>query len=133
VSTPLLLRNVITYRVDDTEWIRLQGLKATFSENTWRSMFTWLFDQPEVRAVIQARLEGTPVLPSRRLPADQAQDRISMARRDRLQQIEGLVAELRALDVATDYIPFYQRPDTLELEDEPREESVRADLGYVGR
>jgi hypothetical protein len=130
VSTPLLLRNVVTFRVDDTEWIRLQGLKATFSENTWRSMFTWLFDQPEVRAVIQARLEGTPVMPSRGRPADEARDRITMARRDRLAQIEALVGEIRALDGSPDPQPLIE---VLAGWDEPEErpESVRADLGYV--
>jgi hypothetical protein len=134
VSKPLPLRNVISYRVDDTDWIKLQGLRATFSENTWPAMFSWLFDQPEVQAVISARLEGRPVLPSRAAVADDARDRIAMARRQRLEQIEALVEEIRSLDGSPHPQPLIEvLAGWDESLDEGREESVRADLGYVGR
>lgn len=84
---PLRRRNVVSFRVDDLEWIRLQALKATFDEATWPSAFDWLFDQPEVQKLIASRLDGHP------------------------QTLIEVFAEL----------------------DEERPDSVRADLGYVGR
>ena len=66
VPTPPPRRHVISYRVDDLEWIRLQGLKATFDEATWPEMFDWLFSRPEVQRLIVGRLKAQGELPFER-------------------------------------------------------------------
>jgi hypothetical protein len=57
VPRPLRRRNVVSFRVDDLEWIRLQALKATFDENTWPPLFDWLFAQEEVQELVASRLK----------------------------------------------------------------------------
>ena len=59
-------RVVIAFRVDDLEHARLDALRSTFEETTWREMFEWLFAQEDVMRVIRKRIvegpEETPLL-----------------------------------------------------------------------
>lgn len=51
-------RHVIAFRVDDLEHARLDALRSTFSECTWRETFTWLFAQDTVVKLVHDRIVG---------------------------------------------------------------------------
>ena len=51
------LTHVVTFRVSDAEIVKLQALRATFAEQQWGEVMRWLFQQPEVEALIAARVK----------------------------------------------------------------------------
>lgn len=55
-------RNVIAFRVDDFEMARMRSLQATFPEQTWRTMFEWLFTEPAVTEAIGRRIRENGAL-----------------------------------------------------------------------
>ena len=62
VGRPPPRRNVISFRASDLERIRLEGLRATFPDPTYRSVFEWLLNEPAVIATIVTRMERAPSL-----------------------------------------------------------------------
>ena len=52
VSSP-----VISFRPADPDLhVKLEQLRATMPKQQWAEVFTWLFQQPDVRAAIRARV-----------------------------------------------------------------------------
>jgi len=58
VSRVRPMHRMVSFRVDDLDFIRLTALKATFPDPTMRSAFLWLLTQPEVQRLIRQRLEA---------------------------------------------------------------------------
>jgi hypothetical protein len=49
--------------VDDFEMARMRSLQATFPEQTWRTLFEWLFTDPAVQSAIGRRIrENAPLV-----------------------------------------------------------------------
>jgi len=55
------LTHNVSFRVPASEMGRLQALRATFPEQQWGVAMRWLFDQPEVEALIEQRAGNAPV------------------------------------------------------------------------
>ena len=56
------LTHNVSFRVPASEMGKLQALRATFPDQQWGVAMRWLFDQPEVEALIEQRAGGrTPV------------------------------------------------------------------------
>lgn len=54
------LTHNVSFRVPASEMGRLQALRATFPEQQWGVAMRWLFDQPEVAALIAQRAGSSP-------------------------------------------------------------------------
>lgn len=58
------LTHNVSFRVPASEIGKLQALRATFPDQQWGVAMRWLFDQPEVEALIQQRAGGRPAVVS---------------------------------------------------------------------
>jgi hypothetical protein len=52
------MRTSVAFRVSDSTAILLDGLRATFPDQSWRPTFEWLLSQPAVLEVISARVRA---------------------------------------------------------------------------
>jgi len=52
------LTHNVSFRVPASEMGKLQALRATFPDQQWGVAMRWLFDQPEVEALIEQRAGG---------------------------------------------------------------------------
>lgn len=60
VCVARIYTHVIAFRTSASEHRKLQELRSTFVEPEWGQTMRWLFDQPEVQDVINAKL-GDPI------------------------------------------------------------------------
>jgi hypothetical protein len=48
----------VSFRPTTEQALKLEQLRATFPFGRWSEAFSWLFEQPEVTAVIRERVVG---------------------------------------------------------------------------